>query len=310
MRMTTLSRSDFAAAVAAAAADPEAIRAALPADTAPPDAVSSWLRRLRLLYGVPFNYLVPDERMLPPESLRFFYLDLNWLDALLDGAFSIGRNLSDADESFTLNLDRALLPPVAARAAASAGVVRAAALGLEAGEAGFETVSGFVMRSSLVSAYPGMGVSVYPRGRTPDDPSPHALTLLRLETLGAGSDTLLCLADGDAYRVDIHEAAEHLHYGLDDYAYDASAGRVTATKQVRTFTRSGSRVTIDKGRAPVPVAAGGCFRAAAPRTLRVGALASLIAAPSGLPALDSAEMGFEMTEGVGMVSFVKRSPSS
>jgi hypothetical protein len=49
-----------------------------------------------VLHGVPFNYLVPDEGMPSPESIRFFYLDMNWVDALLDGAFSIGRNLSAA----------------------------------------------------------------------------------------------------------------------------------------------------------------------------------------------------------------------
>lgn len=60
--------------------------------TDPPDSVVTWLAKLRLLYGVPFFYLVPDARMLPPESIRFFQVDENWLDALLDGAFSIGRS--------------------------------------------------------------------------------------------------------------------------------------------------------------------------------------------------------------------------
>ena len=55
-----------------------------------PQTLVDWLTRLGLLEGVPFNYLVPDEAMLPPESLRFFYLDPNWTSALLDGAMSIG----------------------------------------------------------------------------------------------------------------------------------------------------------------------------------------------------------------------------
>jgi hypothetical protein len=56
-----------------------------------PDAVSAWFESLRKLEGVPFDYLVPDERMLPLESIRFFRVDNKWVGCLLDGAFSIGR---------------------------------------------------------------------------------------------------------------------------------------------------------------------------------------------------------------------------
>ena len=57
-----------------------------------PTEIVKWLSKLKLLYGVPFNYLVPDIRMLPPESLKFFYLDTQWIDCLIDGAYSIGRS--------------------------------------------------------------------------------------------------------------------------------------------------------------------------------------------------------------------------
>ena len=54
------------------------------------DSVVSWLTKLRLLEGVPFNYVVPSEEMLPNESIRFFHMDRNWLDAMVDGALSTG----------------------------------------------------------------------------------------------------------------------------------------------------------------------------------------------------------------------------
>src|SRR5258708_35921884 len=57
-----------------------------------PEDTKTWLGRLTLLYGVPFQYLVPDERMRAAESLRFFYVDPLWMEALLDGALSIGRS--------------------------------------------------------------------------------------------------------------------------------------------------------------------------------------------------------------------------
>lgn len=49
-----------------------------------------WLVRLKKLEGVPFYYLVPDEQLLPLEAIRFFYVDPNWLNCLIDGALSIG----------------------------------------------------------------------------------------------------------------------------------------------------------------------------------------------------------------------------
>ena len=55
-----------------------------------------WLARLRLLEGVPFAYLVADSELLPPESIRFFYLVRNWSDALVEGALSVGTLNSPA----------------------------------------------------------------------------------------------------------------------------------------------------------------------------------------------------------------------
>ncbi len=64
-----------------------------------PEEVTSWLGRLVLLYGVPFNYLIPEEQMLPGEpgetkagSLRFFFLDPIWMQCLVQGACSVGSN--------------------------------------------------------------------------------------------------------------------------------------------------------------------------------------------------------------------------
>lgn len=55
-------------------------------------ALTDTLSKLTLLYEVPFTYLVPEETMLPPESIRFFTIDPMWVKSFLDGALSIGRN--------------------------------------------------------------------------------------------------------------------------------------------------------------------------------------------------------------------------
>jgi hypothetical protein len=60
-----------------------------------------WFNRLLRLEGIPFGYLVPDERMLPrktnEETIRFFELERAWMKALAEGAFSVGPGDSGVD---------------------------------------------------------------------------------------------------------------------------------------------------------------------------------------------------------------------
>lgn len=300
----------LAASVATTFSSADELRSVL-GDVTLPDDLSGWLARLTLLQGVPFNYLVPDERMLPPESIRFVYLDMNWVDALIDGACSIGRNLTRSGTAASANLDRAVRPAMQAQAPRHVAAIRRRMLGTARAApaattmATLQVVSGFLLRSTLVADYPGMGVNAYPAGGTPDSGNPNLLTLLRFERLGARSDTLICLVDGDAVRFDIHEAPEQLHYGIDSYSRDASSGAVKAPKTLHIFERNGSQVTFTGRTETVPVDR--CFRPGASRLLRMTDLKAIIAQQSK-PAIGPAEMGFEMTEGVGNVSFVRKSP--
>jgi len=270
------------------------------------DSLKKWLSRLMLLYGVPINYLVPDERMLPPESIRFFYVDMNWVDAMIDGALSIGRSLSSTGNPASQNLDRAVLPTAKAQTSGNLSKIRADFLGLLPPPVSLQVVSGFLLRSSVVQSCPGIGVNAYPQGGTPSDPQITLLNILRLEQLGTQSDTIICLIDGDVVEIDIHEPPEGLHYGIDSYSYDPSSNTVTAQKNIHTFTKSGSVVTMNPE--PTPLDISSCFRTNSPRVVMMSTLASMIANLNNIqPAdLDSAEMGFEMTEGVGMVEFLRR----
>lgn len=56
------------------------------------DAIADWLAQLYLLINVPFENLVPNAGLLPPETIRFFYLDTNWLAALVEGASPSGSS--------------------------------------------------------------------------------------------------------------------------------------------------------------------------------------------------------------------------
>ena len=294
---TRSARTSFQSKIAATFDDPATIESSL-GEVLIPEAISKWLGRLRLLKGVPFNYLVPDEQMLPPESIRFFYLDMNWVDALIDGAFSIGRNLTKTEKTHTLNLDTAVKPAMQQHAREGALSIRAEALGMPPPVLSLQVVSGFLLRSTVVNAYKGIGANVYPQSGSP------MLDILRFEPLGPNSDTLLCLVDGDAYKVDIHEAPEHLHYGIDKYEYDASAKKITATKMIHTFTKEGSEVKLTGKVLPLDHLSE-AFRPNSPRVLKMTTLANQIGDLNKPYVIGSAEMGFEMTQGVGMVSFKK-----
>ncbi len=289
------SRTELQNRIAATFNDPAAIQQVLGDVTLPPN-VQTWLSRLKLLAGVPINYLVPDEGMLPPESIRFFYLDMNWVAALVDGAFSIGRNLTSSTTAAKMNVDRAVSATVHQQAAAGMARIRAGAFGVAPPALTLDVVSGFLLRSSVVISCPGIGVYTY-------DSESKPLTLLRFERLGPASDTLICLVDGDIGQADIHEPPEGLHYGIDQYS--VKNGVVQASKEVHTFsTDQNGNVKLNPVAQSEPI--GTYFRSVAPRTLRIAALDTFIAKLSQLAQLDAAQMGFEMTQGVGMVSFVKR----
>jgi hypothetical protein len=71
-----------------------------------PFELRQWLARLRLLEGVPFAYLAADSELLPQESIRFFYLDRAWTDALIEGALSVGT-VNSADRAQLAACNRA-----------------------------------------------------------------------------------------------------------------------------------------------------------------------------------------------------------
>lgn len=278
------------------------------ADQPLPQPLQDWLARLRLLKGVPFAYLVPDEAMLPPESIRFFTLDDAWMDCLLDGAMSIGRTLGRKPDGQLRGLESAAARHAAPRALHATPHIRARALGQPAPPAPQGPITGFLLRSRLVSGTPGMGVNVYPKGHTPADHDRdptvpiQLLDILRYEPLGATSDVVICLVAGAAWQVDIHQPPEQLHYGIDAVS-QGQGGQVTAIKNLHRFTQSGDQVTLSPDITPVDISP--AFRGNGQRVLSLSALSALLAKANGMAALDAAEMGFAMTEGVGMVSFIQ-----
>ena len=168
------------------------------------DAVAQWLARLLLLYPVPFNLLVADERMLPVESLRFFYVDNNWTGALLDGALSIG--LESSRQTFFHSITHGLLQGAALDAAK---IYRQSLTGAAppAAEENIGAISGLLLRSALVSGWPNLAVRPYLK-------SGGLLKILRMDHLSPS--VLLCLFWGVPDWVEISEPQEGFRFGVDD----------------------------------------------------------------------------------------------
>lgn len=170
-----------------------------------------WLIRLKLLYGVPYRYLVPHNDLLPPESIKIFYVDSNFTTALIDGAFSIGRT-NDSN----LTMDKTSQEKMAKQLNNAAINYRKKLFNSsEATDYADNTISGFLLNSQIVKDYPGLEI-------VPIGLSNTTIPILRLEHLSEG--VLLCICYGEILKLEIKQPSEGLHYGL-----DGSFGNYTKT---------------------------------------------------------------------------------
>ncbi|KAH6972723.1 hypothetical protein BKA56DRAFT_465097, partial [Ilyonectria sp. MPI-CAGE-AT-0026] len=60
--------------------------------------VLKWVLDRKFLFGIPAHYLITDPSHLLPETLRFFQIDQNWVDALIDGALSLANHFEQGDD--------------------------------------------------------------------------------------------------------------------------------------------------------------------------------------------------------------------
>ncbi|QRO01742.1 hypothetical protein JRI60_23310 [Archangium violaceum] len=232
-------------------------------DSQVPPTISTWFSDLSLLKNVPFNYLVPDERFLPIESIRFFRVDARWVECLLDGAFSIGR-VTDGDVA--QDAENPLATP-------------------------YGNLSGFLMRSDVVSGWPNLLVDGYSQVIDNADFVPDAvqpLPIVRMERLS--SNVLLCLFDGDVRTVDIHQKPEAMHFGVDA----ATGNPPQYHKTLRDLT------TGDELSNPLPIP----WRNEQLGVVDIGSLANAMKGRLGGSGFTSAQFALEMIEGVEKVRFI------
>lgn len=174
-----------------------------------PEAIANWFADLELLKNIPFNYLVPDERLLPAESLRFFWVDSYWVDCLQDGAFSIGR-VTKTD----LTADT--------QTRSNTSEIKAD-----------ELITGLLLHSEVVSGWPGLeieGYSTLIKDKSVADPK-HKLNILRKERLS--DSILLCLFQGEVKTVDFSLKSQSVNCGVDPIDKVAASETVKITKGLR-----------------------------------------------------------------------------
>ena len=199
------------------------------------------LARLRLLEGVPFGYLVADAELLPPETIRFFYLDRNSTDALVQGALSVGT-VNSADRAQLAELHAVVRNEVdvAERLVRmkDSDAPKVDAKGRPIGAGG--PISGFALRSRLVSGWPAMHVRAYSTDTLPDDETvpdmdtnPDRIRLLRMERLAPA--VLFVLFDGVPQVVHLEEPRSGIQFGvrLDAVADKTKQTAVLAVRDVQ-----------------------------------------------------------------------------
>lgn len=185
------------------------------------DDLVEWIARLVLLYPIPFHYLVPHQSLLPAESLRFFHLDDNWVNALVDGALSVAvRNVTTESVASRAELQSAL-----------SKIVYQHRLRLQGKNPEWNPTerymdipkSGFLLRSRIVSGWPGIEVTAK-TSATQEQTLPK---ILRFDQIAEG--VLFCLARGTVEEVTFREPREGLTFGV------GSDGTIKASKSGKTL---------------------------------------------------------------------------
>jgi hypothetical protein len=175
--------------------------------TTVPNEVKHFLGNLYKLNGIPFSYIVPHEGLLEKEHLKnnknytgtlsLFYVDPNWIEALLDGALSIGRtNKNEALLEQAVNgnfIDGYQTQSMEI----SGGTIEKKGRRLN--------TTGFLLRSDLVSGWRGLEITAF-------DADNQLLPALRFERID--SDIFLGIFDGNIASISIKQPYEGLHFGI------------------------------------------------------------------------------------------------
>lgn len=191
-----------------------------------PDSLIEWLAQLALLYGVPYNHLVADERLMsntakgPSNLICFFYIDMKWIDSMIDGALSIGTHNSK-DFRLQQAVHKAFRPHIESEMLDLHRKVKGKPLAASQGPEKMGTLAGFLLRSPLVLHWPGIEITGYNRVLKTNDyaselqefeDSDFIMPVLRMERLAP--DTMLMIFKGVPKSILVKEPSEGNYCGF------------------------------------------------------------------------------------------------
>jgi hypothetical protein len=216
-----------------------------------PPYMESFLAHVRMLVGVPFEYLVPHPDLLPDESIRFFYLDRSWADRMVDGANAVGQIGSREQAHY-----HAHAPNVSQQLDLSERMVRLlqrktdfdSAKHTVSGGGPAGVVTGLILRSAAVAGWPQMDVRAYrtdlPEPLDTSAPASIAAQLkpLRIERIAPA--VLIALFDGEPALVILEEPHHGVRFGV-------RADGATLTVPLRNAT--GTSLTRNQNALTIPV---------------------------------------------------------
>jgi hypothetical protein len=286
-----------------------------------PTTVQNWLGQAMLLYGVPFEYLVPDEDMLPPKSIRFFYLNPEWINCLLQGACSVGRT-SQTDElvdqslrarffSFSEKMAESLrssakLAADQRRSGAEDKAKPVDAMARSSTLSGdrpalYWPLSGYLLRSPAVESW--IGLEATAEGVDSAGQALNPMQILRMDRLAP--DILMCIYNGKVTKIEVKQPPEAIHFGATSTAGNPDAHVKTSLRRIKgAFAEMGEAYA---GTTPVDVPTNGF------RTIKAAELAAKLNAQlkekdllGSSDPFTSAEFAVEMIESPAKVTFAVR----
>ncbi|MBR6123947.1 hypothetical protein IKQ19_10215 [Candidatus Saccharibacteria bacterium] len=180
-----------------------------------PEETKDYAKSLRLLNDIPLTYLLTDIHDLEEESIRFGIVDVNWTDAYLDGAFSIGRVCKSDAETDKVHIMHAKRPsnyyasPRMKRMHANHKKIVMRFIKQEQTE-DYTRISAVLIRSQLMKSVKGVSYSALGKV-SPDQEESKELPILRIEEIS--DDILICLFSGIIDTFIIEEPMTGLKFG-------------------------------------------------------------------------------------------------
>ena len=210
-----------------------------------------WLTRLRLLEPIPFQYLVPSEDMLPSETIRYFHIDRNWVDALIDGALSVTLTstrerqwlLKEMDDGKTRYSSLMEDLDVAENLADEyRNYVTSKSNSSTSSKQTGSKLTGFLFRSSVVRDYPGLEIKGYDSGNSSkpwedkDQVSIHRFARL-------SESIIMVIFNGCPTHIRFQEPAEGIRIGVDG---DADQYELKLKNPNGTLLANGMKINVNK----------------------------------------------------------------